>query len=338
MDRVVQLEDSIRLQHLVEEDRLAQRLLAIQAEGQARVQGAQRIADERASAQIESANRAAEERINSHAQQLQESLSGEVSRLAQEARTSGGATLGLILESKDLEVKLGMRVSALEVASADAVAASTAHLAALEAAVTASLNKQEQLASKTSAWMVVHERTAGKWHLQHEAAAIQVAVQQASVVQQAADAKRTAEVAAEQHAATQQLLTEQRQAAAEQALAVQSAAVEQQRVLMQEQQQQRIFAAEQQIEVQGVADQLRLETVAREHAAVLEQQRVLAEHFHSGLSLAALAHWAPRYLHSALCCPLFAASAACCTAICSANTRCCSTTAACSRAAVSNLN
>ena len=118
MDRVVQLEDSIRLQHLVEEDRLAQRLLAIQAEGQARVQEAQRIADERATAQIESANRAAEERINSHAQQLQDSLSGEVSRIAQEAKASGGATLGLILESKDLEVKLGRRVSALEVASA----------------------------------------------------------------------------------------------------------------------------------------------------------------------------------------------------------------------------
>ena len=111
--------------------------------------------------------------------------------LAQEARTSGGATLSLILKSNDLEVKLGMRVSALEVASADAVAASTAHLAALEAAVTAPLNKQEQLASKMPAWMVVHEKAAGKWHLQHEAAVIQVAVQQASVVQQAADAKRT---------------------------------------------------------------------------------------------------------------------------------------------------
>jgi hypothetical protein len=85
VDRVVQLEDSIRLQHLVEEDRLAQRLLAIQAEGQVRVQEAQRLADERATAQIESANRAAEERINSHAQQMQESLSGEVSRIAQEA-------------------------------------------------------------------------------------------------------------------------------------------------------------------------------------------------------------------------------------------------------------
>ena len=187
MDRVVQLENSIRLQHLVEEDRLAQRLLAIQDEGQARVQEAQKIADERASAQTESANREAEERINSHAQQLQDSLSGdsEVSRLAQETRTSGGATLGLILESKDLEVKLGMRVSTLEVASVDAVAASTAHLAALEAAVTTSLNKQEQLASKMSAWMVVHEKTAEKWHLQHATAAIQVAVHQTSVVQQA---------------------------------------------------------------------------------------------------------------------------------------------------------
>ena len=149
--------------------------------------------------------------------------------LAQEASTSGGATLSLILKSNDLEVKLGMRVSALELASADAVAASTAHLAALEAAVTTSLNTQEQLTSKMPAWMVVHENTAGKWHLQHEAAAIQVAVQQASVVQQAADAKRTAEVAAEKHAATQWLLTEQRQAAAEQALAVQAAAVEEQR-------------------------------------------------------------------------------------------------------------
>jgi hypothetical protein len=185
VDRVVQLEDSIRLQHLVEEGRLAQRLLAIQAGGQARVQEAQKIADERASVQIESANRAAEERTNSHAQQLQGSLSIEVDRLAQEARTSGGATLGLILESKDLEVKLGMRVSALEVASADAVAASTAHLAALEAAVTAPLNKQEQLASRMPAWMVVHEKTAEKWHLQHATAAIQVAVHQTSVVQQA---------------------------------------------------------------------------------------------------------------------------------------------------------
>ena len=249
---------------------MAQRLLAIQAEGQARVQEAQRIADKRASAQIESANREAEERINNHAQQLQESLSREVSRLAQEARTSGGATLGLILESKDLEVKLGMRVSALEVASADAVAASTAHLAALEAAMTASLSKQGQLASKMSAWVVVHEKPAGKWHLQHEAAAIQVAVQQASVVQQATDGKRTAEVAVEQHAATQRLLTEQ-------TLAVQAATVEQQRVLMQEQQQQRIFAAEQQAEVQRVAVQSRLDTAAREHAAVVEQQRVLAE-------------------------------------------------------------
>ena len=64
---------------------------------------------------------------------------------------------------------------------------------------------------------------------------------------------------------------------AEQALAVQSAAVEQQRVLMQEQQQQLIFAVEQQAEVQRVADQLRLEVVAREHAAVVEQHRVLAE-------------------------------------------------------------
>jgi len=165
----------------------------------------------------------------------------------------------------------------LEVASADAVAASTTHLAALEAAVTTSLNEQEQLASKMSAWMVVHERTAGKWHLQHEAAAIQVAVQQASVVQQAADAKRTAEIADEQHAATQQLVTEQKQAAAEQAVAVESAAVEQQRVLIQEQQHQRIFAAEQQAEVQRVTDQLRLEVAAREHAAVVEQHRVLAE-------------------------------------------------------------
>ena len=60
----------------------------------------------------------------------------------------------------------------MEVVSADAVAASTAHLAALEAAVEASLNRQEQLASKMSAWKVVHEKTAGKWHLQHEAAAI----------------------------------------------------------------------------------------------------------------------------------------------------------------------
>ena len=34
--RVVQLEDSIRMQHLVEEDMLAQRLLAIHVEGQAR--------------------------------------------------------------------------------------------------------------------------------------------------------------------------------------------------------------------------------------------------------------------------------------------------------------
>ena len=277
VDRVVQLEDSIRQQHLVEEDRLAQRLLAIQAEGQARVQEAQRLADERASAQIESANKAAEERINSHALQLQESLSEEVSKLAKEARTSGGAALGLILESKELEVKIGRRLTALEVASADAVTASTAHLSALEAAVTASLQKQEQLASKMSAWMVVHERTAGKWHLQHEAAATQVAVQQASVVQQAADAKRTAEVAAEQQAATQHLLGEQRRLAAEQALAVQYAAVEQQRVVMQEQQRQHLLAAEQQAEVQRMAEQLRLETAAREHAAVVEQQRMLSE-------------------------------------------------------------
>ena len=48
VDRVVQLEDSIRLQRLVEEVVLAQRLLAIQAKGQAPVQeAAQRIADER---------------------------------------------------------------------------------------------------------------------------------------------------------------------------------------------------------------------------------------------------------------------------------------------------
>ena len=48
-------------------------------------------------------------------------------------------------------------------------------------------------------------------------------------------------------------------------------------MLMQEQQRQRILAVEQHAEVQRVADQLRSETAAREHAAVIEQQRVLVE-------------------------------------------------------------